>query len=178
MPYLHKPWRNTCEIPPGEFVVDYCEDRNIPLEQLPARFGMSPEDVDDFLIGKTDVTPELAHKIADLLDSFPEKWLWFQKNYEDTIARNAAMERDGINTTVYKMVDDDGQPVMYGMTTDTWVAWEENEQAGFGTKLKPLTWFLHPDVAARKLAKLQRAFRNRKQRQAAETAAANAQAAA
>ena len=176
MPYVHKPWRRTWEIPPGEYVVDYCKDREIPLEQLPARFGMSPEDVEDFLIGKTDVTPELADKIADVLATDPEQWLWFQKTYEDTIARNAAMERDGINTTVYKMVDDDGQPVLYGMTTDTLVAWEENVQAGNGTELKPLTWFLHPDVAARKLAKLQRAFRNRQQRQAAETAA-NAQAA-
>ena len=177
MPYVDKPWRSTWETPPGEYLVDYCEDRNIPLEQLPAHFGMSPEDVEDFLVGKTSVTPELADKIADLLDTDQAEWLWFQKNYEDAMARNAAMERDGINTTVYKMVDDDGQPVMYGMTTDTWAAWDENEQAGIGTELKPLTWFLHPDVAARKLAKLQRAFRNRQQRQAAETTAANAQAA-
>ena len=179
MPYPHKPWRNTWEIPPGEYVVDYCEDRKIPLEHLPSRLGMDEKDVEDFLNGKTRVTPELAGKLADVLATDPEHWLWFQNRYEDTIARNAAMERDGINTTVYKMVDDDGQPVMYGMTTDTWVAWEENVQAGNGTELETLTWFLHPDVAARKLAKLQRAFRNRKQRQAAETAAvANAQAAA
>ena len=177
MPYVDKPWRSTWETPPGEYVVDYCENRNIPLEQLPARFGMSAEDVEDFLIGKTDVTPELAEKIADLLDTDQAEWLWFQKNYEDTIARNAAMERDGINTTVYKMVDDDGQPVMYGMTTDTLVAWEANVQAGNGTDLRPLTWVLHPDVAASKLAKLQRAFRNRKQRQAVAEAAAKAQAA-
>ena len=176
MPYVDKPWRRTWEIPPGEFVVDYCEDRNIPLEQLPARFGMSPEDVEDFLIGKTDVTPELADKLADLLDSFPEFWLGLQQDYEDAMARNAAMERDGINTTVYKVVDDDGQPIKYGVTTDTLVAREENVHAGNGTELETLTWFLHPDVAARKLAKLQRAFRNRQQRQAAE-AAANAQAA-
>ena len=176
MPYVDKPWRRTWETPPGEHVVDQCEDRNIPLEQLPTRFGMSPEDVEDFLIGKTDVTPELATKLGKHLGFDSEFWLGLQQDYEDAMARNAAMERDGINTTVYKMVDDDGQPVMYGMTTDTWVAWDDNVQAGFGTKLKPLTWFLHPDVAARKLAKLQRAFRNRKQRQAAE-AAAKAQAA-
>ena len=176
MPYMHKPWRRTWEIPPGEYVADYCENRKIPLEHLPNRLGMPPKDVDDFLIGKTRVTSELAGKLADVLETDPEQWLWFQRTYEDTIARNAARKRDGINTTVYKMVDDDGQPVKYGMTTDTWAAWDENMEAGIGTELKPLTWFLHPDVAARKLAKLQRAFRNRQQRQAA-AAAANAQAA-
>ena len=148
-------------------MVDYCEDREIPLKQLPARLGMPPEDVEDLLNGKTRVTSELAQKLADLLNTDPAKWLWFQSDYEDTIARNIARRRAGINTTVYKMVDDDGQPVKYGMTTNTASAWDEETLAGNGTELEPLTWYLHPDVAERKLAKLERAFRNRKERQAA-----------
>ena len=99
-------------------------------------------------------------------------WLRLQRSYDRTIERNNAREAAGINTTVYKMLDADGRTVKYGMATDLADAWDEEELAGNGVELEPLSWFLHPSVAQRKLDKLQRAFDARKMR---ERGAAGAQ---
>ena len=88
-----------------------------------------------------------------------------QRSYDETIERNNAREAAGINTKVYKMLDSEGRAVKYGMATDLADAWDEEELAGNGVYLEPLTWFLHPSVAQRKLDKLQRAFEARKLRE-------------
>ena len=177
MPYKDKPWRSTWEIHPGEYAKDYCEARGITRRQLPTRLGLPRQEVFDFLDGKTPVTPELAPKLANILGWDAKFWLGLQEDLETTTARNIAREEAGIIHTVYKMLDDDGQIVKYGVTTHQGHAWDEEEAAGNGTYLEPLSWFLPADVAQRKLDKLQRAFANRKQRQRqAAEASANARA--
>ena len=109
--------------------------------------------------------PELAPKIGQVLGASAEFWLGLQQDYEDSIKRNKARDAAGINTNVYKMLDADGRTVKYGMTTDLADAWDEEELAGNGVYLEPLTWFLHPSVAQRKLDKLQQAFEARKMRE-------------
>ena len=179
MPYEHKEWRNRWEIHPGEFVVDYVEDRGIPRDQLHERLGVRRSELDDFLRGNRPVTPELASKLGELFGFDGGYWLRLQHRYEQTIERNRAREAAGINTSVYKMLDADGRTVKYGMATDLADAWDEEELEGNGVYLEPLTWLLPPDVAQRKLDKLQRAFDARKQREraAADEARVTSQAA-
>ena len=165
MPYEHKEWRNTWEIHPGEFAIDYFEERGIPRDRLHEQLGVRRSELDDFLRGNAPVTPELAAGLGDLLGFDGGFWLRLQQRYEKTIERNRAREAAGINTTVYKMLDEDGRTVKYGMATDLADAWDEEELAGNGVYQEPLTWFLHPDVAQRKLDKLKRAFAARKQRE-------------
>ena len=141
------------------------EDRYVTESELATRLGIPYDHVDCLLSGASPVTPELAPKIGQVLGASAEFWLGLQQDYEDSIRRNNAREAAGINTNVYKMLDADGRTVKYGMTTDQAKAWDEEELAGNGVYLKPLSWFLHPSVAQRKLDKLQRAFEARKMRQ-------------
>ena len=165
MPYEHKPWRNMWESPPGISMRLQMEDRYVTESELAARLGIPYDHVDCLLSGASPVTPELAPKIGELLGFNAEFWLGAQQDYEDSIRRNNAREAAGINTTAYKMLDADGRTVKYGMSTDQAKAWDEEELAGNGVYLEPLSWFLHPSVAQRKLDKLQRAFEARKMRE-------------
>ena len=179
MPYEHKEWRNRWEIHPGEFVVDYVEERGIPRDRLHEHLGVPHSELDEFFKGNAPVTPELAARLGTLLGFDGGYWLRLQHRYEQTIERNRAREAAGINTRVYKMLDAEGRTVKYGMAQELVDAWDEEELAGNGVYQEPLTWFLHPDVAQRKLDKLQRAFAARKQREreAATVAPVSAQAA-
>ena len=141
------------------------EDRYVTESELAARLGIPYDHVECLLSGASPVTPELAPKIGQVLGASAEFWLGLQQDYEDSIRRNNAREAAGINTTVYKMLDSEGRTVKYGMTTDQAKAWDEEELAANGVYLDPLSWFLHPSVAQRKLDKLQRAFEARKMRE-------------
>ena len=178
MPYEHKPWRATWKNHPGTIMKQLMLDRYVTASELVARLGIPYDRVAPLLDGATHVTPELAPKIAEVLGFNAAFWLRFQQGHEDSIKRNRARKAAGINTRVYKMLDAEGRTVKYGMATELVDAWDEEELAGNGVYLEPLTWFLHPDVARRKLDKLQRAFAARKQRErTAEEARVSAQAA-
>ncbi len=165
MSYEHKEWQSTWVIHPSEYAIDYSKELGIPLNQLHKRLGVAHDELDSFLRGNTPVTPSLAPKLGKVLGFDGGFWLRLQRSYDRTIERNNAREAAGINTTVYKMLDADGRTVKYGMSTDLADAWDEEEQAGNGVELEPLSWFLHPSMAQRKLDKLQRAFEARKMRE-------------
>ena len=171
MPIEHKHWKTDRENPPGSIMSQFMQERYVTESEFAARLGIPYDHVDSLLSGASPVTPDLAPMIGEVLGFNSEFWLGLQQEYEDSIRRNVKREAAGINTTVYKMLDADGRTVKYGMATDLADAWDEEELAGNGVYQEPLTWFLHPDVAQRKLDKLQRAFEARKQR---EREAANA----
>ena len=122
--------------------------------------------------GDTAVTDEIAHTLALVTGRPAETWLRLQLEYDRAIARNRMQHETGADTFVYRIDDEFGHPIEYGVATDLADIVTQDERIGDELSLDQITDRLHPDVAARKLAKLQRAFRNRKQRQAAETAAA------
>ncbi len=165
MSYEHKEWQSTWVIHPSEYAIDYSKELGIPLNQLHKRLGVAHDELDSFLRGNTPVTPSLAPKLGKVLGFDGGFWLRLQRSYDRTIERNNAREAAGINTTVYKMLDADGRTVKYGMSTDLADAWDEEELAGNGVELEPLSWYLHTSVAQRKLDKLQRAFEARKMRE-------------
>ena len=165
MPYEHKPWKTDWESPPGGSMRLQMEDRYVTESELAARLGIPYDHVECLLSGASPITPELAPKIGQVLGASAEFWLGLQQDYEDSVRRNNAREAAGINTNVYKMLDAEGRTVKYGMSTDLAEAWDEEELAGNGVYLEMLSWFLHPNVAQRKLDKLQRAFEARKMRE-------------
>ena len=179
MPIEHKHWKTDWENPPGNIMSQFMQELYVTESEFAARLGIPYDHVVSLLNGASPVTPELAPKIGEILGFNAEFWLGRQRNYEEQIRRNVKREAAGINTTVYKMLDADGRTVKYGMATDLADAWDQEELAGNGVYQEPLTWFLHPDVAQRKLDKLQRAFDARKQREraAADEARVSAQAA-
>ena len=156
----------------------FMEDRYVTESELVARLGIPYDHVDCLLSGASPVIHELAPKIGEVLGFNAEFWLGVQQDYEDSIRRNRTRKAARINTKVYKMLDSKGRTVKYGMATDLGEAWDEEELAGNGVELEPLSWYLHPSVAQRKLDKLQRAFEARKTREReAERAQVIAQAA-
>ena len=179
MPIEHKPWKTTSEVVPGRIMRSLLIDRFATESQLVARLGVPYDHIDSLLTGASPVTPELASKIGEVLGFDAEFWMGLQEDYENSIRRNIARDAAGINTRVYKMLDEEGRTVKYGMATELVDAWDGEELAGNGVYQEPLTWFLHRDVARRKLDKLQRAFAARKQREraAADEARVSAQAA-
>ena len=165
MPIEHKHWKTTWENPPGSVISQFMLDRYVTESELVARLGIPYDHMDSLLTGASPVTPEIAPKLGEVLGANAEFWLGLQQGFEDAIRRNRAREAAGINTRVYKMLDAEGRTVKYGMAKELIDAWDEEELAGNGVYQEPLTWFLHPDVAQRKLDKLQRAFEARKQRE-------------
>ena len=143
----------------------FMEDRYVTESELVARLGIPYDHVDCLLSGASPVIPELAPKIGEVLGFNAAFWLGVQQDYEDSIRRNRTRKAARINTKVYKMLDSKGRTVKYGMATDLGETWDEEELAGNGVELEPLSWFLHPSVAQRKLDKLQRAFEARKMRE-------------
>ena len=143
----------------------FMEDRYVTESELVARLGIPYDHVDCLLSGTSPVIPELAPKIGEVLGFNAAFWLGVQQDYEDSIRRNRTRKAAGINTKVYKMLDSKGRTVKYGMATNLGEAWDEEELAGNGVELEPLSWYLHPSVAQRKLDKLQRAFEARKMRE-------------
>ena len=152
-------------IHPSEYAIDFSEELGIPLDQLHERLGVAHGELEGFLRAGAPVTPQLAPRLGKVLGFDGGFWLRLQHSYDRTIERNNAREAAGINTKVYKMLDSEGRAVKYGMATDLADAWDEEELAGNGVELEPLSWFLHPSVAQRKLDKLQRAFEARKMRE-------------
>ena len=165
MSYEHKEWRSTWEIHPSEYAIDFSDELGIPRDQLHEHLAVPIDELANFLKGKSPVTPKLAARLGRVLGFDGGFWIRLQRSYDETIRRNRARKAAGIDTTVYKMLDADGRTVKYGMSTDLAEAWDEEEEAGNGVELEPLTWYLHPTVARRKLDKLQRAFEARKMRE-------------
>ena len=108
MPYEYKEWRSTQEIHPSEFAVDFCQELGIPLHRLHEHLGVPREEIEEFVNTRSPVSRELAPKLGDLLGFEGGFWLRLQRSYEKTIERNRDREAAGINTTVYKMLDEDG----------------------------------------------------------------------
>ena len=164
-------WRSEWEIPPGQFVLDALDELGVDERELAGDLGMNQAQFKALINGDTAVTDEIAHTLASVTGRPAETWLRLQLEYDRAIARNRMQHETGADTFVYRIDDEFGRPVEYGIATNLADIVTQDERIGDELSLDQITDRLHPDVAARKLAKLQRAFRNRKERQAAETVA-------
>ena len=169
-------WRSELEIAPGQFVLDALEELGVDERQMAEALGMDQAQFKALINGDTAISEDIAQTVARLTGRPAETWLQHQLDYDRAVARNGTNHEASIDTFIYRIDDEFGRPVKYGAATDLADIVTQDERIGEEFSLDQITVRLHPDAAARKLAKLQRAFRNRQQRQAA-AAAADAQAA-
>lgn len=73
---------------PGEFISrTYLVPFNIGSEKLANHLNESQETVSKLLVGKSDITAELALKLSVVLGRTPESWLNMQRSYDLWIAK-------------------------------------------------------------------------------------------
>ena len=163
MPWVKRPkW---CSYPahPCEYLIDAMEDAS--HEERANALGISRERLFAFMDGEFGVTPEFADRLERATGIPASEWARYQRKFESQLANNDAMWEAGYTTVVYKMEDEDGNPVLYGLTEDPDSAYEYHLKQGQGPYIEELTQRLFPSDAQRRLDKLVRAFQNRKKRE-------------
>jgi len=68
---------------PGEFIAEvYLEPNGISGRDLALRLGVSPSTLNRVLTGHSNVSPEMALRLAKCLGRSPESWLAMQYSYD------------------------------------------------------------------------------------------------
>ena len=74
---MHKP---PC---PGEFITEvYLKPNNLSARELAAKLGVAASTLHRILIGKSNVSPEMALRLSKALGRSPESWLAMQYNHD------------------------------------------------------------------------------------------------
>ncbi len=72
---------------PGEFIKRvYLEPFNIGTNELARSLKVSPSTLSRLLNGKSDVSPEMALKLARVIGRSPESWMMMQNNFDLHVA--------------------------------------------------------------------------------------------
>ena len=73
---------------PGEFIREiYLEPFNISSRQVAKNLNVSPSTFMRLLKGESNISPEMALRLSQVLGRTPESWLAMQDNYSLWIAR-------------------------------------------------------------------------------------------
>lgn len=78
--------------PPGSFLKDELEFRNIEQKDFAAAIGMNASDFNEVIKGKRPINKELANKIGERLGTPANIWINLQHHYEQDLMRIS--ERD------------------------------------------------------------------------------------
>lgn len=68
--------------PPSEYIQDEMKARRWGHEDLAVVMGVSLRHVMNLLSGKTGITPDTAHKLADAFGQSAASWMKLQASYE------------------------------------------------------------------------------------------------
>ena len=68
--------------PPCEYLQEFMEGKGWTQEDLANVLGRSRQHVNRLLQGKTGITPDTAHELAEAFDTSPEVWMNLQTSYE------------------------------------------------------------------------------------------------
>lgn len=167
MTWERKRWRSEWEIPPGQFILDALEELGTSEQELAEALSMDDTQFKALIDGVSAVTDETAHKLARVTGKSAQTWMQIQLDYDRAVTNNRSKRDTGADTFIYRIDDEFGRPVEYGTATDLAEVVTRHPGIGEYLSLDQVADRLHPDVAERKLAKLERAFRNRKEREAA-----------
>ena len=73
---------------PGEFIKEvYLEPYNLSSRKVAKNLGVSPSTFIRLLSGDSNVSPEMALRLSEVLGRSPESWLAMQDNYSLWVAR-------------------------------------------------------------------------------------------
>lgn len=82
-----EPYSNLA-IPPGEFLQEEAEARELPHDALREKLRLGPGQLERLLSGEERLTADMALDLEKLLDLSASFWLGLQAEYELTLARN------------------------------------------------------------------------------------------
>lgn len=82
-------WTPEWAVHPGEILADWMAERHVGLTRLAAAMGVSTEDVTRILTGESDLTPEIAAKLAVETHIVEETWMNLQTMFDDYRRRKA-----------------------------------------------------------------------------------------
>lgn len=73
---------------PGEFIKEvYLEPYNLSSRKVAKNLGVSPSTFVRLLSGDSNISPEMALRLSQVLGRSPESWLAMQDNYSLWVAR-------------------------------------------------------------------------------------------
>ena len=67
---------------PGEVVADILSDSGLSQGQLAERLGVSRKTVNELVLGKRAVTPDMAHRLGRVFGNGPGLWLSLQQQVD------------------------------------------------------------------------------------------------
>ena len=80
---------------PGEFITEvYLKPNNLSARELAAKLGVTASTLHRVLIGKSNVSPEMALRLSKALGRSAESWLAMQYNYDLWQAKQRVNLRD------------------------------------------------------------------------------------
>lgn len=85
MPNELLPYEPDYAVPPGETLLELLELAGRSPSQLAAYLDWSVEEVNDLLVGKAPITPELAQQLDELTGVRAEAWLSLESNYRKAL---------------------------------------------------------------------------------------------
>ncbi|KEQ11260.1 hypothetical protein GZ77_26260 [Endozoicomonas montiporae] len=78
---------------PGEVLKEsYLEPLNISVTEAAKRLGVARKTLSELINTRSDVSVEMAHKLAKACDTTPKFWLNMQVNYDLWLSRNMEFE--------------------------------------------------------------------------------------
>ena len=67
---------------PGEILQEmYLEPRNVSITELAERAGISANELQSFVDGKTGITIDMAGRLANVVETSPDFWLNMQQTW-------------------------------------------------------------------------------------------------
>lgn len=85
--------------PPGEFIMEELGARNWSQLELSEIIGRHPKVINDIILRKRSITPEIANALGEAFDTSPQYWmnlesvyqLWLAKGTDNVISRRAKL---------------------------------------------------------------------------------------
>ena len=70
-------------IPPGKYLKEELEARNISQDEFARRMGMSLNAINEIIKGKKTITAETALQLEEVMPTFPARfWLYLQSDFQ------------------------------------------------------------------------------------------------
>lgn len=67
---------------PGEIIKEsYLDELDISMNSLAKNLDVSPSTLQRLVVGKTDISPEMALRLSKVLNGTPEFWMGLQQGY-------------------------------------------------------------------------------------------------
>ena len=90
---------------PGYYLNEYLEETGLTQDEFSKRLGISGKQVSLILAGSASITPDIAHKLSNLIGTSPDMWLNLQNRYDIYKINKEAQEQFEEEKKIYKMID-------------------------------------------------------------------------